>query len=306
MRAAAIDTACSDSDDDSIHVPSLVVPAAKRTSAPEGSSPAYKARRRLQDVHAMRHLRTSPKIANGQITDKVERLEPTETLEQRLCFVSCGPSTSEGSTGYASGNGSNSEAEVCGLVRQMQSMSVTHEPQIQELIVAPNVPLSNGSDGVATAEKTLGRDGLWRICVTPGSEKAIHTTEEDGWQIVDEYKEKAQIRLSPSASPETSDTEPLHFVAPSKNTPVLTRSDTSEHFQWMVQNLPYSAPTYSVSLDIEKRQIVIKTSNRKYYKRIDVPELIDCGLQLDEKLLTWRHSQETLTVLYFKTLRTDS
>jgi len=294
----SIDTACADSDhDDSTHSSLEAEPVAKRATAPEGGSPAYKARRRSRDMHAMRHLRTSPKIADGKMTEKAEILEPSETLEQRLRFVSLA----------GDANGSNSEAYVSGLARQMQKMCITQIQEVQQEMVQTrpetNASLRHDTESVSTPEKPQACVGLWRMCAKPGSEKDIHTTEEDGWQIVEEYGEKTPPRRSPLPSPErtsTSDTALPQVLAPSQSNPILSRSDTVDHFQWIVENLPYPASTYSITVDKETQHIVIKTSNRKYYKRLDLPELIDRGLQLNQEVLTWRHSQDTLTVSYTK------
>lgn len=243
----------------------------------------------------MRHLRTSPKIADGNQIEKAEILEPTDTLEQRLRFVS--PS--------GDADGPNSEAYVSGIARQMEKMCIAHIQEVHQGMVQPRADtkasLQQDSESVGTQEQTQRRVGLWRECAKPGSEKDIHIAEDDGWQIVEEYGDRTHPRRSPLPSPErTSDSALSDVLAPSKSNPVLSRSDTAEHFHWIVENLPYPASTYSVTVDDKARSIIIKTNNRKYYKRLALAELIDQEQQLSEDRLTWRHSQETLTVFYTK------
>jgi len=276
IMVATIDTAFSDSDDD-------VISLAKRAIATEGVSPAYKARRRSQDMHAMRHLQSSPKIVDGKITQQPELLEPSRSLEQRLRFVS--PTTASG------------------LLGQMQNMCIEPKQDSQQPLIPRGQETSDSLLSSLDAKGTREHRTVWRICSTPGSEKRIHTTEDDGWQIVEEYCEKSRPQHSPSPSPErtsTSITAPSQVLAPSKSSPVLSRSDTVGRFQWLVANLPYPESTYSVTTDKDKHHFIIKTSNRKYYKRVGVPELRDRGEQLDEKLLTWKYYQNTLTVSYPK------
>lgn len=286
-----LENACEDSDDeDSTHSSLEAEPAAKRATSIGGGSPAYKARRRSQDKHAMRHLQTSPKIADGKMTEKAEILEPSGTLEQRLRFVSGGDDP----------NGSSSEAHMSKLARQMEKMCITQIKEVHSGVAHStpemNVPFCDDISGAAAR-----RVGLWRMCTEPGSEKDIHITEEDGWQIVDEYGERTPPKRSPLPSPErTSDCTQAQALAPSQSSPILSRSDTEDYFRWIVENLPYPSSTYSVTVDKETHHIVIKTSNRKYYKKLELPELTDQGVQLDEKSLTWRHSQDTLTVSYIK------
>lgn len=45
--------------------------------------------------------------------------------------------------------------------------------------------------------------------------------------------------------------------------PIFTRKDTPQAFQWRIRNLPYPLPTYQVSIDDEKQQIVVRTTNKK-------------------------------------------
>jgi hypothetical protein len=200
-----------------------------------------------------------------------ELLEPSGALEQQLRFVS----------GNACLNESSSEDRVLplpGLVGQMQTLGISQS---------------------GNSEKSAEQD-MWRLCVQPGFLKNIHTTEEDGWQIVDAYGEKTPPQHSPSPSPERVADASSNVLAPSQGNPIVTRRDTPGHFRWLVENIPFPASTYNIRIDGVKQQIVIKTNNRKYYKRIDVPELVDLGVQLNDKLLTWMHCKDTLTVTYAK------
>lgn len=275
---AAIDT---DSDDETYMASTAGVEvAAKRATAQAGSSPAHKARRRSQDVHAIRHLRTSPKIADGKLVEKPEVLEPTGTLEDRLRFVS---NTAE-----------CKEAQMSSISRQLEKLCVT---QIKE--VEKHGFRNKACAPVGIVEKT--QDRSWRMCDKPGTEKDIHTTEDDGWQIVDEYGEKTPPKRSPMTSPER-EPEALNgdVLAPSKTNPSVSRDDTPGAFQWIVSNISYPTSTYSIEVDSKSQSIVIRTSNCKFYKKLEVPELVNQGLQLDESRLSWQHGADTLRVSYRK------
>ena len=58
--------------------------------------------------------------------------------------------------------------------------------------------------------------------------------------------------------------------------------------------------TYSVTVDLDANQIVVRTSNKKYFKRIDVEELDRARVPLEEPNLTWSHENNTLIVQYKK------
>ena len=61
-----------------------------------------------------------------------------------------------------------------------------------------------------------------------------------------------------------------------------------------------SQATYSVTVDLDANQIVVRTSNKKYFKRIDVEELDRARVPLEEPNLTWSHENNTLIVQYKK------
>ena len=60
--------------------------------------------------------------------------------------------------------------------------------------------------------------------------------------------------------------------------PAFIRKDTNERFEWRIRNLPYPKDNYIIEVDHQKQQIVLKTVNKKYYKRIDIPDLRRCSL----------------------------
>jgi len=290
-------------------------------------SPARKTRRKLglsfEDVDGMQESNTSPKRSG-------ELLQSTHSLEQRLRFVS---------PADAAAGDPGSDANLSGLVMQMNKLNIarsgqdaqqsglqddaqTWKKRNAELLqkqeasgmAAEDVPRNckrisqTLGDASGMNSESRPKKESWRLCAQPGSLKKIHTTEEDGWQIVEEYGDKTPPRNSPAASPERTvdvfDTS-SKSIAPSNSAPSFFREDTADHFQWLVENLPYPASTYDITIDTTKQQIVIKTNNRKYYKRIDLPEIAENGLPLNVGLLTWTHSQSTLTVSYAKPVSVD-
>jgi hypothetical protein len=51
---------------------------------------------------------------------------------------------------------------------------------------------------------------------------------------------------------------------------------------------------------VEDDLIVVRTSNKKYYKRIEIPDMQRLGLKLDGASLTWKHQHNTLIISYSK------
>ena len=53
-------------------------------------------------------------------------------------------------------------------------------------------------------------------------------------------------------------------------------------------------------MDEDSQTIVLRTSNKKYYKRFAVPSLQRAGIPLDSTLIDHSHSNNTLVVTYEK------
>lgn len=92
------------------------------------------------------------------------------------------------------------------------------------------------------------------------------------------------------------------LIARSTSNPVFLRQDSPSHFQWRVRNIPYERSVYRLSIDPKRQQIVLRTTNKKYFKRIDVPEMkaLDMKLRDDPQVLTYTHQSNTLVIQYKK------
>jgi hypothetical protein len=61
-------------------------------------------------------------------------------------------------------------------------------------------------------------------------------------------------------------------LAVSTTNPVFFRKDTRKEFQWRVRNIPYPLDVYSLTVN-DEGEAVLRTSNKKYYKKFAVPDL---------------------------------
>ena len=67
------------------------------------------------------------------------------------------------------------------------------------------------------------------------------------------------------------------------------RKDTPERFEWRIRNLKYPKDVYNISIDHNTQEIVIRTSNKKYFKRFDIPDMKRLGLKLEESSVAWKY-----------------
>lgn len=150
----------------------------------------------------------------------------------------------------------------------------------------------------------------------------MHTTFDDGVELVEEYdaqthallerKWKAKtmmggvweheigIPLRP-AETTTQQQQPLNIgLTTSAQNPIFMCLDTSKAWEWRIRNIPYPKDVYQLSLDKEKADVVLRTTNRKYHKRFKIPSMIRMNLALNDNALSYSYANNTLIIQYEK------
>lgn len=90
------------------------------------------------------------------------------------------------------------------------------------------------------------------------------------------------------------------IVSEAGGTPIVCPVDTHGAWEFRIHNLPYPIDTYSVTVDAEAQQLVLRTSNKKYFKRLYVPALYRAQLPLHQDAVSLAHSGTTLVIRYTK------
>ena len=144
----------------------------------------------------------------------------------------------------------------------------------------------------------------------------FHTVFKDGSEIVEEYgiyseeiesrrvkkigmtgKEQWTTEIGEEIKPRSNDE---FLIKENDNNPLFIRKDTPKEFQWRVRNLKGDADNFMVECDKDKQQIVIRTKNKKYYKRFSIPDLERLNIKLDESLMKVNFVNSTLIISYTK------
>lgn len=177
-------------------------------------------------------------------------------------------------------------------------------------------PRGTGNQGMEPEPSKPGEPQ--RLCMKSDGRKKIHTTYPDGTEAVEEFDERTDVLLvrktrrpgkfggegewvyEVGQAPETAFDPHTDLLRSSSSNPIFLRKDTPEQFQWRIRNLTYPADVYSVTVDHEKQEIIVRTSNKKYFKRFGVPDLARAGLTFKDNLLTWKHQHNTLIISYVK------
>lgn len=76
----------------------------------------------------------------------------------------------------------------------------------------------------------------------------------------------------------------------------MTRRITKLNLEWRIRNLPYPIDVYSVTTDNESRCLIVRTTNKKYYKKIPIPELDRVDLLPQQDLVQFSHKYNTLII----------
>ena len=160
-------------------------------------------------------------------------------------------------------------------------------------------------------------EGTKLATVTSNGRRKCHFTLPDDSEVIEEYdmqtdelvvkKRRGKTVLGALTEwtfevgePPARTTIENDMLRASSSNPVLVRKDRPHAFEWRIRNLPYPKPTYTVSVDTEQNQIVVRTANKKYFKRIDVEELDRMRIPLEEAGLSWNHENATLIIQYKK------
>eukprot|EP01064_Diplonema_japonicum_P031326 TRINITY_DN5557_c1_g1_i1.p1 TRINITY_DN5557_c1_g1~~TRINITY_DN5557_c1_g1_i1.p1 ORF type:complete len:200 (+),score=32.59 TRINITY_DN5557_c1_g1_i1:23-601(+) len=146
-----------------------------------------------------------------------------------------------------------------------------------------------------------------------GGVRKVHSTYNGSVELVEEYdvitdklqtrKWRVDTRLGGEGKweVEVGSEPPIgnELLVAAASTPLLSRVDTSTVFEWRVRNLPYPREVYSLTIDAPS-EITIRTTNKKYFKKILVPDMLRGGLALEQSSLSWTHAHNTLVVSYVK------
>ena len=90
-------------------------------------------------------------------------------------------------------------------------------------------------------------------------------------------------------------------VLPSNSNPTFLQEDQPEYFIFKVRNLiGYDLSMFSVSVDHDKQELIIRTSNKKYFKRFQIGDLFRNGIRLDQSLIAVEFHNGVLVIGYKK------
>ncbi|XP_035035761.1 protein DPCD [Hippoglossus stenolepis] len=172
-----------------------------------------------------------------------------------------------------------------------------------------DMAVQSWTQSLQSSRKTaLIHDGKRKIhfLFTDGNEMAEEYDLKTDELIVRKWRNKSTLGAQgqwevevgePPASPVASSDD---VIKENNSNPLFMRTDTKSSFQWRIRNLPYPKDVFSVVVEPSEKCIIIKTSNKKYYKKFSVPDMERSELPFDCSALSFTHANNTLIVSYKK------
>ncbi|XP_050679025.1 protein DPCD [Leptidea sinapis] len=158
-----------------------------------------------------------------------------------------------------------------------------------------------------------------KSCIKEEKIRKIHYKFDDDREMVEEYntdtkvllrrawKVKGKLGCDGKWDVEVGDPIPEAVISndcadiiESKDQPVVTRRNTRVNLEWRIRNLPYPIETYCIKANNDDKCIIVSTTNKKYYKKLQVPELKRLGLNVDQANIQSSHKFNTLIIMYKK------
>jgi len=81
--------------------------------------------------------------------------------------------------------------------------------------------------------------------------------------------------------------------------PFIIRRITKTSLEWRIRNLPYPESVYSVTAEHDGT-MTVRTSNKKYFKKIKIPDLERIGLKPEQQRISFRHQYNTLIITVWR------
>lgn len=158
-----------------------------------------------------------------------------------------------------------------------------------------------------------------KSCLKEDQIKKVHYKFKDNTEMVEEYNVDTHVMLRRAWKiksrlggegkwnvevgdpiPEVTTIIDAADIIEAKDQPVITRRNTRVNLEWRIRNLPYPIETYSISANNDEKSIIVKTTNKKYFKKLNIPELARLNLPVEQPNIQSNHQFNTLIILYKK------
>ncbi|KAL0269949.1 UNVERIFIED_CONTAM: hypothetical protein PYX00_007522 [Menopon gallinae] len=158
-----------------------------------------------------------------------------------------------------------------------------------------------------------------KTCIVQDGKKKVHFKFQDGREMVEEYSLETNVIIrrawrtckkfasQPKWEIEVGDPDPVFAeemdnigITECSTAPFVTKRITKTSLEWRIRNLPYPVDMYKVEATPEENCITIRTQNKKFFKKIMLPDLQRLGLKPVQENIEFTHKFNTLIITYKK------
>ncbi|KAI9332490.1 dpcd protein [Obelidium mucronatum] len=168
-------------------------------------------------------------------------------------------------------------------------------------------------------EASFTSDNHQPVSVVRDGKRIVHSLLPDGSEQIEEFDTKSNLLLTRKYRKKSIigkegpwiyevGQEPVKEAAVKKlfdeisesaGAPQVSRKDTLKEFVFRIRNLSYPLEVYNVT--IEGSQIVVRTTNKKYFTRLSISDLERISYKtLQPSALSVCHKSDTLIITYQK------
>lgn len=143
----------------------------------------------------------------------------------------------------------------------------------------------------------------------------IHTVFKDGSECLEEFDIKDQICVTRKwrkidqlgrlgdwtweiGEPGAQKSEVVTDMFQASNTPVVSRHDSEQFYLFKITNMPWPESNYMVTA--EDDYLVVRTANKKFYKKLEISDLKWQKLPLIQNFIKFKAYNNTLIIFYQK------
>ena len=172
------------------------------------------------------------------------------------------------------------------------------------------IPFSNGGQKSASSQQSLSsssslskassRFHLQTRKWKDTNKEALKKVNQTAWV----YEIGSEESSSLQHSIQSMKNQEIHkmMISKSSQNPSFHAEDSNHNFIWKVQNCPWPIETYILGVDKDERGATLRTTNKKYYKKFQIPAMSRLNERLKEDNFQMKHDEtkNELTIYYKK------
>ncbi|CAG9862186.1 unnamed protein product [Phyllotreta striolata] len=120
------------------------------------------------------------------------------------------------------------------------------------------------------------------------------------WKCTGQFSNQEKWDIEIGEPEPNYDSKGDDVIRESSGQPTVSRRNTKTNLEWRIRNLPYPVNTYTVTADTDEHCLVVRTSNKKYFKKLPIPDLSRLNIMLEQANVSFTHKFNTLIIAYQK------